>query len=349
VLDRRKSRKIKIGKLAIGGYEKISIQSMLNVSTDYEAVEQAKNLERAGCDIVRIAVPDKNAVILINKLKECLKIPVVADIHFNYNLAIESIFSGADKIRINPGNISKCDIAKIVKVCKLKDIPIRIGINSGSIEKEILQKFGSSTADAMVESAIKNVRIIENLDFYKIVLSLKSSSLLNCVMAYERISEICDYPLHIGVTESGTERSGTIKSAIGIGSLLLKGIGDTIRVSLSADPIKEVETGFLILKSLGLTDGVEVISCPTCGRTKIDVIGIAQSIEEATKNIKKNIKIAVMGCPVNGPGEARDSDFCVTGVDGVGIIFKKGEIVKKVAIENILDELLLLINMWKIF
>lgn len=340
MIRRRKSKVIRIGSSFIGGNNDILVQSMLKIpSYDTDSnISQAKNLESNGCQILRVSIPDKSSLSLIYNLKQNVKIPIVADIHFNYNLAIESVFAGADKIRINPGNIDRSNLKKIIEVCKGKDIPIRIGINSGSIEKEFLHKFENSS-DSMIASALDSIKFFENLDFNNIVLSLKSSDVNECIYLYEKISSLCDYPLHIGVTESGTEKSGIVKSCIGIGSLLSRGIGDTIRVSLTADPIKEVEVGYQILKSLNLCSGVEVVSCPTCGRTSIDVQGLANSVEQMTKNIKKNLKIAVMGCPVNGPGESKNADFGITGANGMGIIFKKGQVVKKVPGEFLLDEL----------
>lgn len=340
MIRRRKSKVVKIGNLFIGGNNNILVQSMLKIpSHNIESnVSQAKSLESNGCKILRVSIPDKNSLNLIYSLKQNVKIPIVADVHFDHNLAIESVFAGADKIRINPGNIERSNLKKIIEICKTKDIPIRIGINSGSVEKEFLQKFENSS-ESMIASALESIKFFENLGFNNIVLSLKSSDVNECIYLYDKISSLCDYPLHIGVTESGTEKSGVVKSCIGIGSLLSKGIGDTIRVSLTADPIKEVELGYQILKSLNLCQGVEVISCPTCGRTSIDVQKLANSVEQMTKNIKKNLKIAVMGCPVNGPGESKNADFGITGANGMGIIFKKGQVIKKVPEDSLLDEL----------
>lgn len=340
MIHRRKSKIIKVGDSFIGGNSDILVQTMLKVpSFDIESnVSQAKDLELNGCQILRVSIPDKNSLNLIDNLKQNIKIPIVADIHFDHNLAVESVFAGVDKIRINPGNIEQSNLKKIINVCKKKNVPIRIGINSGSIEKEFLNKFENSS-DAMIESAMKNIKYFENLGFNNIILSLKSSNVNECIYLYDKISSLCDYPLHIGVTESGTEKSGTVKSCIGIGSLLSRGIGDTIRVSLTADPIKEIELGYQILKSLDLCSGVTIISCPTCGRTSIDVQALANSVEQMTKNIKKNLKIAVMGCPVNGPGESKSADFGITGANGMGIIFKKGQIVKKIPENFLLEEL----------
>ena len=341
---RRKSKIINIGSVSIGGNNDILVQSMLKKpSNDVESnIIQAKDLENAGCQILRVSIPDKNSLKLIQKLKENINIPLVADIHFDYNLAIESVFAGIDKIRINPGNIEKENLKKIISVfisvCKQKNIPIRIGLNSGSIEKKFYDKFKDSSR-AMIESAMESVRFFESLDFNKIVISLKSSNVRESIYLYESISSLCDYPLHIGITESGIESLGIVKSSIGIGSLLAHGIGDTIRVSLTCDPIREVELGFQILKSLDLYPRVEVVSCPTCGRTTIDVESLAKSVEKMTRNIKKNMKIAVMGCPVNGPGESKNADFGITGANGMGIIFKHGKVIKKVPENLLIDEL----------
>lgn len=340
MIERRIAKKVKIGNIFIGQNEKILVQSMLNKPwNDFGSnVSQAIALEKAGCEIIRVAVPTKESVKLIEKLKQSVNVPVVADIHFDYNLAIESVFAGADKIRINPGNIEKSNLKKIVIVCRSRNIPIRIGINSGSVEKEFLNAYGR-LPDAMVNSAMQSVRFFENLDFDNIILSIKSTNVIETIESYEKISKLCDYPLHIGITESGTINYGTIKSCVGIGSLLSRGIGDTIRISLTADPLNEVDVGFQILKSLGLSKGVEVFSCPTCGRTTINVEKIAKSVEEMTKNIRKNLKIAVMGCPVNGPGESFKADFGITGLNGEGIIFSKGKIIKKVPENQLLLEL----------
>lgn len=340
----RKSRTVFAGSLPIGGGAKISVQSMLNMpSTDVEgSVRQAIALEQAGCDIIRAAIPNLEAVKLIPAIKNAVKIPLVADIHFDYRLALESVAAGIDKIRINPGNIGSDDRVKAVAdACRQKNIPIRIGVNSGSLEKEILGKYGSPTPEALVESALYHASLLEKFDFYDTVLSIKSSNVDTMIRAYELAAERCDYPLHLGVTESGTERMGMIKSAIGIGSLLQRGIGDTIRVSLTADPVKEVQAGFDILKALGLNqEGVQFVSCPTCGRTRIDLIGIANEVEQRLASCKKNIKVAVMGCAVNGPGEAREADIGIAGGDGVGLIFKNGEVIRKVPENELIDSLM---------
>ena len=337
----RKSRKVFAGNLPIGGGEKISVQSMLNVpSYDIEgSVRQAVELEEAGCDIIRTAIPNMEAVKLIPAIKNAVKIPLVADIHFDYRLALEAAAAGIDKIRINPGNIGSDDrVKEVADACRRKNIPIRIGVNSGSLEKEILAKYGSPTPEALVESALYHASLLEKYDFNDIVLSIKSSNVNTMIQAYELAAQSCDYPLHLGVTEAGTERMGLVKSAIGIGSLLQRGIGDTIRVSLTADPVKEVSAGFDILKALQLnTGGVQLISCPTCGRTRIDLIGIANEVEKRLSGCKKNITVAVMGCAVNGPGEAREADIGIAGGNGVGLIFKKGEIIRKVPENELID------------
>lgn len=343
-MERRNSRKVKIGNLYIGGSEHIAVQSMLNVPAhDVDGnVRQAVALEKAGCEIIRVSVPDKEAVKTVEALKAAVKAPIVADIHFDYKLALDSLAAGVDKIRLNPGNIGSDDRVKAVAdECARKGVPIRIGVNSGSLEKEILAKYGSPTPEAMCESAMYHVKLLEKFDFDNIVISIKSSDVQKMYEAYELLAGKCDYPLHLGVTEAGTQRMGLIKSAIGIGGLLLRGIGDTIRVSLTADPVNEVYAGFDILKAAGLLTGTPtLVSCPTCGRTKIDLISIASEVEEHLRNVKKDIKVAVMGCAVNGPGEAREADIGIAGGDGCGLIFKKGEIIRKVPEENIVAELL---------
>ena len=315
---------------------------MLSVpSYDIEnSIRQAKELKSAGCDILRIAIPDFDAVRLINEIKSAVDIPLVADIHFDYKLALESVAAGIDKIRINPGNIGDEDkIKTVVAACKSKNIPIRVGVNSGSVEKHLIEKYGKVTPEAMVESALYNAKLLEKFDFYDIVISIKSSSVNDMIKAYRLIASKCDYPLHLGVTEAGTEYLGTIKNAVGIGSLLVDGIGDTIRVSLTADPSQEIAAGINILKSLDMYEGINFVSCPTCGRTRINLIKIAKEAEQRLSNCKKNLKVAIMGCVVNGPGEARDADIGITGGNGVGIIFKKGEIIKKVPENTLVDEL----------
>ncbi len=340
---KRYTKEVRIGNIKIGGNNRVAIQSMLSVpSYDIEnSVKQAKKLKTEGCDILRIAIPDADAVRLIYEIKSAVDIPLVADIHFNYRLAIESVAAGIDKIRINPGNIGdEMKIKAVAEACKNKNIPIRIGVNSGSVEKHLIEKYGRVTPEAMVESAINNSRLLEKFDFDNIVISIKSSSVQNTVRAYRLIAEKCSYPLHLGVTEAGTETLGTIKSAVGIGSLLLDGIGDTIRVSLTDSPSKEVAAGINILKSLDMYGkGIKFISCPTCGRTRIDLIKIAKEAETALAGCDKNLKIAIMGCVVNGPGEAVDADIGITGSNGMGIIFKKGKIIKKVPQEQLISEL----------
>ena len=336
-------RQVKLKNLVLGD-GRVSIQSMLNTKS-YDipgSVEQAVRLEHAGCEIIRAAIPNQEAVALIPAIKEKVSVPLVADIHFDYRLALECAAAGIDKIRINPGNIGSDDrVHEVVKACRAKNIPIRIGVNSGSVEKSILAKYGAPTPEALVESALYHVRLLEKFDFNDIVISIKSSDVRTMIAAYELMHQSAPYPLHLGVTEAGTKHMGILKSAIGIGSLLAHGIGDTIRVSLTADPVEEVYAAKDILKALDLRrDGVQLVSCPTCGRTRIDLIGLANRVEEALKDCKKNIKVAVMGCIVNGPGEAREADIGVAGGDGCGILFKKGEIIRKVPEEEIIPALL---------
>lgn len=343
-MERRKTKKIKLGNTFIGGDAPITVQSMLNKPAhDIEAsVKQAAELEKAGCQIIRGAIPDMEAVKLIPALKEAVSVPIVADIHFDYRLAIEAVAAGVDKVRINPGNIGSDDRVKaVVDACKQKNIPIRIGVNSGSVEKEILARYGSPTPEAMVASAMYHASLLEKFDFDDIVISIKSSNVENMISCYELAAEKCDYPLHLGVTEAGTERMGLIKSGAGIGSLLMHGIGDTIRVSLTADPVREVYAGIDILKALGIRkDGVQIVSCPTCGRTKIDLIRVANEVEEGLKNCRKPLKVAVMGCVVNGPGEAKEADIGIAGGDGCAVLIKKGEIIRKINENDIVSELL---------
>ncbi len=338
------TRPVYVGNVKIGGGSPVSIQSMLSTpSYDIEAsVNQAVALEKAGCEIIRAAIPDIDAVKLIPALKSAVNVPIVADIHFDYKLALESIAAGVDKIRINPGNIGDDTRVKAVAdACKQKNIPIRIGVNSGSVEKEILAKYGAPTAEALVESALYHASLLEKFDFNDIVLSMKSSTVPTMYEAYTLAAQKCSYPLHVGVTEAGTERSGVISSAAGIGGLLLRGIGDTIRVSLTDDPTKEVRAAKDILKAVGLrNDGVKIVSCPTCGRTRINLIELAKKAEELLMSQKKDITVAIMGCVVNGPGEAREADIGIAGGDGCGIIFKKGEILRKVPETELLDELM---------
>ncbi len=337
------SRVVKVGNLLIGGGNPVVIQSMTNTTTsNVEAtVAQIKKLESAGCQMVRMTINNEEAAKAIGEIKKRVNIPLCADIHFDYKLALLAIENGIDKLRINPGNIgSDENIKAVVEKAKERNIPIRIGVNSGSIEKHILEKYGKPTADGMVESAMYHINLLEKNGFEDIVISLKASNVKMMVDAYRKISKLVDYPLHLGVTEAGTAFQGTVKSAIGIGSLLVDGIGDTIRVSLTEDPVEEIKVAKEILKVLGLIDaGIEIVSCPTCGRTEIDLIGLAKKVEKEFENEKRKIKIAVMGCVVNGPGEAREADYGVAGGKGVGVLFKKGQVVKKVDESEILIEL----------
>ncbi|MBR0535389.1 MAG: flavodoxin-dependent (E)-4-hydroxy-3-methylbut-2-enyl-diphosphate synthase [Clostridia bacterium] len=341
---RRITRQVNVGNVKIGGDAPIAIQSMLNApADDFSAnLKQLKELEAAGCEIVRMAVPDMKAVAVLGKLKENANIPLVADIHFDYKLALESLQAGVDKIRINPGNIGSQErVAAVADACALKGVPIRIGVNSGSVEKELLEKFGGATPEAMVESAFRHVAMLEACGFYDTIISIKSSDVENMVKSYSLVAERCDYPLHLGVTEAGTERSSLIKSSIGIGSLLIKGIGDTLRVSITDSPVKEIAAARDILNAVNLrVETPQIVACPTCGRTKIDLVSLANQVEESVKNIRKPIKIAVMGCVVNGPGEAREADIGVAGGDGCGVIFRKGEILRKVPETEIVKALL---------
>ncbi len=343
-MERRKAKQIKIGNLSIGGGAPIAVQSMLNRRSDdiQGSVAQAKQLEQAGCELIRAAVPDQAAVRLIDALKNAVDVPIVADIHFDYRLALECVAAGVDKIRINPGNIGSKDRVKAVAdACANAGVPIRIGVNSGSVEKPLLAKYGGPTPQAMAESAMNHVRLLEENDFDDIVISIKSSGVVNTIEAYETVAQMCDYPLHLGVTEAGAKHMGLIKSAAGIGSLLAHGIGDTIRVSLTDDPVEEVKAGIDILKALNLKqDCVEIVSCPTCGRTRINMIPMVEQVTQRLANCRKPLKVAVMGCAVNGPGEAREADIGIAGGDGCGILFKKGEIIRKVKEEDLVEELL---------
>lgn len=343
-MERRKSRKIKLGNTTLGGDSPVLVQSMLNVpSTNIDgSVAQAKALAAAGCQVIRFAIPDEAALDLIEPIKNAVDVPLVADIHFNYRLALGAAQRGIDKIRINPGNIGSDDRVKAVAdICREKQIPIRIGVNSGSLEKHILAKYGAPTPEAMVESAMYHAALLEKFDFNDIVISIKSSNVPTMIAAYEMAAQRCDYPLHLGVTEAGTERMGIIKSAAGIGSLLCHGIGDTIRVSLTDDPVKEVFAAMDILKAIGLkNDSPYLIACPTCGRTRIDLVGLAKQVEEKLRDVHKTIKVAVMGCVVNGPGEAREADIGIAGGDGEGLLFKKGQILRKVPEDQLLTELM---------
>lgn len=343
-MERRKSRKIKLGNTTLGGDSPVLVQSMLNVpSTNIDgSVAQAKALAAAGCQVIRFAIPDEAALDLIEPIKNAVDVPLVADIHFNYRLALGAAERGIDKIRINPGNIGSDDRVKAVAdICREKQIPIRIGVNSGSLEKHILAKYGAPTPEAMVESAMYHAALLEKFDFNDIVISIKSSNVPTMIAAYEMAAQRCDYPLHLGVTEAGTERMGIIKSAAGIGSLLCHGIGDTFRVSLTDDPVKEVFAAMDILKAIGLkNDSPYLIACPTCGRTRIDLVGLAKQVEEKLRDVHKPIKVAVMGCVVNGPGEAREADIGIAGGDGEGLLFKKGQILRKVPEDQLLTELM---------
>ncbi len=346
-IPRRDSRPVRAGSLQIGGGAPIAVQSMLSVPAgDVEGnVRQAKELYAAGCDVLRVAVPDRDAVRLIPAIKEAVPIPLVADIHFDYRLALESAAAGVDKIRINPGNIGGPERVKAVAdACRSRGIPIRVGVNAGSLEKEILAKYGHPTPEALRDSALYHASLLEQADFSDIVLSLKSSHVPTMAAAYRLTAAACAYPLHLGVTEAGTERMGLLKSAAGIGSLLLDGIGDTIRVSLTADPVREVEAGLDLLRALGLRTGeAMLVSCPTCGRTKIDLIRIAAEVEERLRAVHKPVTVAVMGCVVNGPGEAKEADIGIAGGDGKAVLFKKGQIVRTVeescAVEELMREL----------
>ena len=337
-------KSVNVGDLVIGGNAPITVQSMTTTDTrDVKStIAQIKQLEDIGCDIVRVAVLDFDACNAISQIKKEIKIPLVCDIHFDYRLAIESIKNGADKIRINPGNIGSIDrVKKVVAVAKEHNIPIRIGVNSGSLRKDLLEKYNGPTKEAMVEGAISNIKILEDLDFDDIVISLKSSDVIKTIDAYTLMNETSNYPLHVGVTEAGTKWLGTIKSSIGIGSLLAKGIGDTIRVSLTSDPTEEVRTGIEILKALGLRkQGIKFISCPTCGRCQINLIEIANKVQEQLANVDKNITVAIMGCAVNGPGEAKEADIGIAGGKNEALLFKKGEIIRKIPEHLIIQELL---------
>ena len=338
------TKEIKIGNVKIGGNNPIAIQSMCNTDTrNVEAtVAQIKKLEDAGCEIIRVAIPDMEAANAVLQIKSKINIPLVADIHFDYRLALKVIENGIDKLRINPGNIGSEDrVRSVVKAAKERHIPIRIGVNSGSVSKEILAKYGSVTGAALMESAMSHVKILESLDFDDIVISAKATNVPLSIEVYSLLSEKVNYPLHIGITEAGTVWGGSIKSAVGIGAILSRGIGDTIRVSLTGDPVEEIKTAKEILNALQLRHfGVDFVSCPTCGRTEIDLISIASEVEKRCLQLKKNIKVAVMGCAVNGPGEAREADIGIAGGKGYGLIFSKGEIIKKVPENELVDELM---------
>lgn len=343
-IDRKKTRGVNVGGTLVGGGAPVSIQSMCNTDTrDYvKTIAQIHRLEEAGCEIVRVAVPDEEAAEAVKKIKSGISIPLVADIHFDYRLALACMKNGVDKIRINPGNIGGDErVRAVADMARANGIPIRIGVNSGSLEKDLAAKYGGVTPQGLVESALRHVRLLEKHSFEDIVVSIKASDVPFSIEAYSRISQEIQYPLHVGITEAGTLKSGVIKSAAGIGAILSRGIGDTIRVSLTGDPAEEVYAAKEILKDMGLRRfGVELISCPTCGRTCIDLISIANIVEERCRNINKNIKVAVMGCAVNGPGEAREADIGIAGGNGCGLIFKKGEIVRKAPEGELIDELM---------
>ncbi len=337
------TRKISIGNVTIGGGSAVAVQSMTNTRTEDIAgtVSQILALERAGCEIIRCAVPTMEAAEALREIKKQIHIPLVADIHFDYRLAIEAILHGADKIRINPGNIGdESRVKAVVDKAKEYHVPIRVGVNSGSLEKPLIEKYGKVTAEGLAESALDKVHMIERLGYEELVVSIKSSDVLMCVRAHEEIAKKCPYPLHVGITEAGTLLAGNIKSSIGLGLILHQGIGDTIRVSLTGDPVEEIKSAKLILRTLGLRKGgIEVVSCPTCGRTKIDLIGLANQVEEMVADIPLDLKVAVMGCVVNGPGEAKEADIGIAGGIGEGLLIKKGEVVKKVKEEELLETL----------
>lgn len=341
---RRKSRLIYCGGTPIGGGSPVTVQSMTNTDTRdvSSTVAQIKAMEGEGCDIVRLAVLDMEAAKAISEIKKSVKIPLIADIHFDYRLAIESVESGVDGLRINPGNIGGKDrVEKVVESCRPRQIPIRIGVNSGSIRPDILERFGGVNEESLVYSAMEHVKILEELDYRNIKLSLKTTDVDLTFRAYKKIAKMVDYPLHLGITEAGTLWAGTIKSAVGIGAMLLEGIGDTLRVSLTGDPVEEIKVGKQILRTVGLLkDRIEIVSCPTCGRTQIDLIKLANEVEKRVSHIEKPIKLAIMGCVVNGPGEAKEADIGIAGGKGEGLIFKKGKIIKKVKEDELLEELI---------
>ena len=347
---REHTKIVKIGDRIIGGGNPVLIQSMTNTPTEdvEKTVAQIKRLEKAGCEIIRCTVPTMEAAKAVKEIKNRISIPLVADIHFDYRMAIAAMENGADKIRINPGNIgSKEKVYAVVKEARDRQIPIRVGVNSGSLEKELVEKYGGVTAEGIVESALSKVHMIEDMGYDNLVVSIKSSDVLMCIKAHEILAEKTNYPLHVGITESGTVWSGNIKSGIGLGVILYEGIGDTIRVSLSGDPVEEIRTAKLLLRTLGLRKGgVEVVSCPTCGRTKIDLIGLANQVEEMVADYPLDIKVAVMGCVVNGPGEAKEADLGIAGGIGEGILIKKGEVVKKIPETEFLSTLRYELDHW---
>ncbi|RVU54193.1 flavodoxin-dependent (E)-4-hydroxy-3-methylbut-2-enyl-diphosphate synthase [Anaerosphaera multitolerans] len=343
-MNRKVTKKIFVGDVPVGGHSKITVQSMTNTITKdvQSTVRQINELESVGCDIIRFAVNDLEDAKSIPTIKSQINIPTIADIQYDYRLAIASAENGIDCLRINPGNIGdKNKIREVVNACKYYGIPIRVGVNSGSIKKEFLNKYNGVNENSICYSALEEIEVLESLNFYDIKVSLKASNVMLSINSYEKFSSLCDYPLHLGITESGPAFSGTVKSSVGIGALLSKGIGDTIRVSLTTNPVEEVRVGREILKSLDIiSDGVEIISCPTCSRTKIDLIDIVNKAQVKLQTVNKDIKVALMGCPVNGPGEAKEADIGIAGGDGIGIIFKKGKVIKKVKEEDLLDELL---------
>ena len=348
-IKRKQTRVVKVGNVVMGGNSPIVIQSMCNTDTrDVEnTVKQILELEQAGCQVVRVAVPDMAAAEAVGEIKKRISIPLVADIHFDYKLALKVMDLGIDKVRINPGNIGEeSRIQAVVEKAKQKQIPIRIGVNSGSLEKDLIQKYGGVTPQGLVESALRHVRILEKYQFYDIVVSIKASNVPFSVQAYTLLSQKIDYPIHVGITEAGTVYSGTVKSAVGIGAILLQGIGDTIRVSLTGNPVEEIKAAKEILKSVGMLEqGIELISCPTCGRTQIDLISIANEVEKKCKALNKKLKVAVMGCVVNGPGEAREADIGIAGGKGEGLLFKKGEIIRKIPENELVEQLMKEIEM----
>jgi len=348
---RQNTKEIRIGDVVIGGNHPVAIQSMTNTKTEdiKGTIEQIHRLEAAGCEIVRCTVPTLEAAEALREIKKNIQIPLVADIHFDYRMAIAAIENGADKIRINPGNIGGEErLRAVVDKAKEHEIPIRVGVNSGSLEKTLLEKYGAVTAEGIVESALDKVRMIEEMEYDNLVVSIKSSDVMMCVKAHELIAEQCPYPLHVGITEAGTVYSGNIKSSIGLGIILYEGIGNTIRVSLTGDPAEEIRSAKLILKTLGLRKGgIEVVSCPTCGRTQIDLIGLANQVEKMVQEFPLDLKVAVMGCVVNGPGEAREADIGIAGGKGEGLLIKKGEVVKKVKEEELLETLRRELQNWE--
>ena len=348
---RQNTKEVRIGDVVIGGDHPVAIQSMTNTRTEdiHGTVEQIRRLEAAGCEIVRCTVPTLEAAEALREIKKQIRIPLVADIHFDYRMAIAAIENGADKIRINPGNIgSSKRLRAVVEKAKEHQVPIRVGVNSGSLEKTLLEKYGGVTAEGIVESALDKVRMIEEMGYDNLVVSIKSSDVMMCVKAHEKIAEQCPYPLHVGITEAGTVYSGNIKSSVGLGIILYEGIGNTIRVSLTGDPVEEIRSAKLILKTLGLRKGgIEVVSCPTCGRTRIDLIGLANQVELMVQEFPLDIKVAVMGCVVNGPGEAKEADIGIAGGIGEGLLIKKGEVVRKVKEEELLETLRRELQNWE--